>query len=465
MRFQTINPATGHTVREFETIGSQEASEMAKRAKEAFVRWSRLEVGERAAYMRRLAEALRKGSADYAHLMTLEMGKPITQSKAEVEKCAWTAEVYAENGERWLEDEIVKTDSEQSRVAFQPLGLVLSIMPWNFPFWQALRFAVPSLLAGNVTILRHSNVVPECALAIEDAFKGAGFPDHVFSTAITDHAVVAELISGSHVDAVSVTGSVEVGTKIAEAAAKNLKKVVLELGGSDAFVVLEDADIPFAGKGAAQGRLINSGQSCIAAKRFVVVESVAEEFTRSFVEAMGRARTGDPEDEKTEVGPLVREEQVSEVEAQVEDAVAKGAKLLLGGKRPAGSGFFYPPTVLGSTTPQMRVIREEVFGPVGPVIVAKDADHAVRIANDSEFGLGASVWSTDEKAAWDVARRLEAGAVFINSIVKSDPRMPFGGVKKSGIGRELSKYGLKEFVNVKSINVYRPPKGFRGSAA
>ena len=438
---------------------------MAKRAKEAFVRWSRLEVGERAAYMRRLAEALRKGSADYAHLMTLEMGKPITQSKAEVEKCAWTAEVYAENGERWLEDEVVKTDSEQSRVVFQPLGLVLSIMPWNFPFWQALRFAIPSLLAGNVTILRHSNVVPECALAIEQAFKRAGFPEHVFSTAITDHAVVTELISSSLVDAVSVTGSVEVGRKIAETAAKNLKKIVLELGGSDAFVVLEDADIPFAGRGAAQGRLINSGQSCIAAKRFVVVESVAEEFTQSFVESMSQARTGDPEDEKTEVGPLVREEQVQEVEAQVEDAVAKGAKLLLGGKRSAGSGFFYPPTVLGNTTPQMRVIREEVFGPVGPVIVAKDTTDAIRIANDSEFGLGASVWSTDEKAARDAARRLEAGAVFINSIVKSDPRMPFGGVKKSGIGRELSKYGLKEFVNVKSINVYRPPKGFRGSAA
>lgn len=461
MKFHTINPATEEVIGEFDTFPSERVSRIAKEVKDQFGSWARLGVEERATHMRNLAAVLRKNSIEYSRLMTLEMGKPVSQSKAEIEKCAWMAEVYADNGKEWLHEETVRTDASRSTVSFQPLGLVLSIMPWNYPFWQALRFAVPCMTAGNVTILRHSNVVPQSALAIESAFAEAGFPGNVFRTVITDHDTVAELISSRHVDAVSITGSVGAGTTIAEMAGRNLKKVVLELGGSDPFVVLADADLSLTARGAAEGRLINSGQSCIAAKRFIVEAPIADEFTGAFVESMARMRTGDPMDETTNVGPLVREEQLREVESQVKDAVIKGAGVLLGGERPSGRGFFYLPTVLGKTSPDMRVVREEVFGPVAPIIVARDRAEAVRIANGSEFGLGASVWSGDEETALAVARDLEAGLVFINSVVKSDPRMPFGGVKKSGIGRELSKYGLKEFVNVKSTNLYEPPGGFK----
>jgi succinate-semialdehyde dehydrogenase/glutarate-semialdehyde dehydrogenase len=460
-RFQTVNPASGEVIGEYETITSQQALEVARRAREAFNSWRRLDIGERADYLRRLAGVLRKNLREYAELITLEMGKPIRQARAEVEKCAWTAEVFAENGERWLEEEVVGTDAWKSLVRFEPLGVVLSVMPWNFPFWQPLRFGIPALLAGNVSVLRHSNIVPGCALAIERAFAEAGFPDYVFKTIITDHDVVADLIASRYIDGVSFTGSVAAGARIGELAGRNLKKCVLELGGSDPFIVLEDADMDFTCSNAAQARLVNSGQSCIAAKRFIVVESRAEEFTRLFTEYMGRLVVGDPMDERTDVGPLVREERVRELEAQVEDAVLRGARILMGGRRMARKGFFYEPTVLANVTLGMRVMNEEVFGPVAPIVVARDEAEAIEIANKSEFGLGASIWTRSEEKAMRVAGQLECGIVFVNGMVKSDPRMPFGGVKKSGIGRELSKYGLREFVNIKGITIYEPRGGFK----
>lgn len=382
------------------------------------------------------------------------MGKPIKQGVAEVEKCAWTAEVYADNGEKWLEEELVQADGKKHIVTFEPLGVILSVMPWNFPFWQALRFGIPTLTAGNVSILRHSNVVPMCALTIEEAFKEAGFPENVFRTIITDHKLVASLIRSDLINGVTVTGSVGVGSRVGQLAGKYIKKFVLELGGSDPFVVLEDANIQFACKSAAQGRLINSGQSCIAAKRFIVVKEIAEEFTEKFVEFTKALKVGNPLEQDTDVGSLVNEQQRQLLEAQVKDAVDKGATVLTGGKRIEGRGFFYEPTILSNVKKNMKVVKEEVFGPVAPIIVVKNEKEAIRVANDSEFGLGASVWSTNEEGVIRVARALQAGAVFVNGIVKSDPRLPFGGIKKSGIGRELSHYGLKEFVNIKAINIY-----------
>jgi acyl-CoA reductase-like NAD-dependent aldehyde dehydrogenase len=386
--------------------------------------------------------------------MTMEMGKPISQSEAEVEKCAWTAEVYAENTESWTSDELYQTDAALSYVTLQPLGVVLSIMPWNFPFWQAFRFAIPALVMGNTSILKHSNACPASSLAIESAFREAGASEGVFTSVIADHEVATALIGSEYVQGVSLTGSVEAGSKIGETAGKNLKKFVLELGGSDPFIVLEDADAAKAGQVGANARLINSGQSCIAAKRFIVVRSVAEKFTDSFVGEFEKKKMGDPMDPKTDVGPLFNKEAVATLDAQVRDAVSKGAKVAVGGAAQGGAGAFYEPTVLENVTLGMQVMRDEVFGPVAPVYVVADEREAIRVANDSSFGLGASLWTSDPKKADSVARMIQSGMVFVNALVKSDPRIPFGGIKKSGMGRELSRYGLREFVNVKSVNVY-----------
>lgn len=404
--------------------------------------------------MRRLANALRKKKKEYSTLITSEMGKPIVQSEAEVEKCAWTAEVYAENGEDWLAEEIAKTDAKLSYVTFQPLGVVLSIMPWNFPFWQAFRFAIPALLAGNGSILRHSNICPGSSLAIEESFQDAGFPDDIFRSVITTHEVVSDMIRSDFIQGVSLTGSIEAGEQVGELAARNLKKFVLELGGSDPFIVLADANIRSAAKTGVEARLINSGQSCIAAKRFIVVKPVAEEFIEEFVRQMERKRTGDPMDSSTDVGPLVNRQQVRVLDSQVKEAVAKGAKVRLGGRPVHGLGAFYEPTVLSNVSTKMKVMKEEVFGPVAPIYVADNEEEAIEVANKSDFGLGASLWTSDATRARDSSTKIQAGVVFVNALVKSDPRMPFGGIKRSGIGRELSKYGLREFVNVKSINMY-----------
>ena len=454
MKFRTINPATEEVIAEYDIMPKDEILSVAEQCHDAFIQWKSMDVSARASYFRRLAQVLRHNKEKYARLMTLEMGKPIKQSLTEVEKCAWTAEVYADNGAKWLEEEVVQADGKKHFVAYEPLGVVLSIMPWNFPLWQAFRFGIPTLMAGNASVLKHSNVVPQCAMAIEEAFSEAGFPKNLFRAVISDHESIAHLIKSDFIQGVSLTGSTYAGSRVAELAGKHLKKVVLELGGSEPFIVLEDADVESAAKNAVTGRTINSGQSCIASKRFIVEKKVFKEFSELFTKYMKNLRVDDPMLMETDVGPLVNEDQVEQIDEQVKDAVKKGAEVLAGAKRPERRGFFYMPTVLSNVTANMKVFNEEVFGPVAPVIIANDEKEAVEIANNSEYGLGASIWTKDESKALKIARKIEAGCVFINSVVKSDPRMPLGGVKKSGIGRELSKYGLREFVNIKGVNVY-----------
>ncbi len=452
---QTVNPATGEALQTYELLSIDDSLSRIRGAHEAYKQnWSKLTISERCEYLKRLAKTLRSKKNEYARQMTLEMGKPIAQSESEVEKCAWTAEVYAEKAEKWLAEEVAETDAQLSYVTYQPLGVILSIMPWNFPFWQVFRFAIPALAAGNTTVLRHSNVCAGSAQAIEESFAIAGFPEGVFSSIVTDHEVVSKLIESDLIQGVSFTGSVEAGQVIGELAGRNLKKCVLELGGSDPFIVLGDADVEKAARVGAEARLISCGQSCIAAKRFIVVELVAERFTSEFAREFERKKVGDPMDRETDVGPLASQTQVTKLDGQVKDALAKGAEPVVGGEPRPGVGAFYEPTVLVKVNEQMKVMREEVFGPVAPIFKVGTEAEAIKAANHSELGLGASLWTSDSKKAKRLAAEIESGIVFVNGLVKSDPRMPFGGVKKSGIGRELSKYGLKEFVNTKSVNIY-----------
>jgi succinate-semialdehyde dehydrogenase / glutarate-semialdehyde dehydrogenase len=457
--FDVVSPATGEKIETFELLSEQDVLEVARRASDAFeTNWSRLSLGERADYLGKLAKSLRAKKSDYANIMTQEMGKPITQAESEIEKCAWTAEVYSKKASEWVRTDYAETDAKESYVIEQPLGVVLSVMPWNFPFWQVIRFAVPALLMGNTSILRHSNVCPGSALAIEESFKNAGFPEGVFTTIITDHEAVATLVASDFVRGVSLTGSVEAGRRIGELAGKNLKKCVLELGGSDPFIVLEDSNVEQAAKVGVEARLLNSGQSCICAKRFIVADDIAKEFTEQFVSEMERRKTGNPLDRNTDVGPLVNKGAVRTIEDQVADAVRNGAHVELGGKTRDSPGSFYEPTVLTGIKEGMRAMREEVFGPVAPIFTFSEEKEAIRIANNSEFGLGASLWTESNEKASLYSRRIQSGMVFVNALVKSDPRIPFGGIKNSGIGRELGKYGLQEFVNVKTINIYETPK-------
>lgn len=454
MRIETLNPATEVLVESYKTQTVEDVLGVLAQVLGAFTDWRDLSVSDRAAFLPRLATVLRAHSERFASLITLEMGKPIRESRAEIEKCAWLCEVYAENAEAWLAEETVEADGHKHRVVYAPLGIVLSIMPWNFPFWQALRFAVPGLTAGNASILKHASNVPGCARAIEEAFVLAGYPANVFRMVFADHAAVAALIADPRVAGVSLTGSTEAGALVAAEAGRHLKKVVLELGGSDPFIVLEDSDIEAAARGALTGRMLCTGQSCIAAKRFIAVETVAAAFSARFAALMGELAIGDPMDSATQVGPMVNARAREELEAQLADTLAAGARLLCGGERLDRPGYYFAPTVVADVTPAMRLAREEVFGPVAPILVVKDEGEAIRVANDSDFGLGASVWTRDIARGERVARQLEAGSVFVNSIVKSDPRMPFGGVKQSGLGRELSSFGLREFTNVKGLNVY-----------
>ena len=454
MEFKTINPATGKTIKAWQTMGSEEVWETARLTGAAFQKWRGLTTAQRVPYFKKLAGVLRDNLEDWAVLITTEMGKPITEARAEIEKCAWMTEVYAANAAAWLADENVEVDGRRHTVIFQPLGVVFSIMPWNYPFWQALRFAVPGLMAGNTSLLKHASNVTGCAFAIEDAFVQAGFPADVFRTIVPDYETVSALIASDIVQGVSLTGSTQVGRHIGAEAGRNLKKVVLELGGSDPFIVLEDADIEFTARGAVTGRMLTAGQSCIASKRFIVVEEIAEAFAARFTELMTELKVGDPLSEDTQVGSLVNPAAVTELEEQLAQSVALGARVLCGGEKLPGPGCFFPPTVVADTRPGMRLVDEEVFGPIAPIITVKDQAEAVALANASEFGLGGSVWTRDLVRGEKLAREVESGTLFINSITKSDPRMPFGGVKNSGLGRELSHYGLKEFVNVKGINVY-----------
>jgi len=452
----TRNPATGRKLRDYplmtraEVLGALETAARAQRD------WAAQPAAARAGLLVPLAAVLRDGAERYARLMTEEMGKPLAEARAEVEKCAWLCEFYAENAPRWLADEPVQADGLEHLVVYEPLGVILSIMPWNYPFWQALRFGVPTLAAGNASLLKHASSVTGCGLAIEEAFAAAGFPAGLFRTVVTDHATVAELIGRDEIRGVSLTGSTEVGARVAELAGRHLKKVVLELGGSDPFIVLEDADLEQAARGAVTGRMLCTGQSCIASKRFIVVREVAEAFSRRFAELMAELHVGDPLEERTQVGAIVNEHELAALEEQLAEAVDRGARVLTGGRRLPGPGCFLPPTVVADVSPDMRVAREEVFGPIAPILVVEDEDEAVALANDSDFGLGGSVWTRDLDRGRRVARRIESGAVFVNHFTKSDPRMPFGGVKKSGLGRELARFGLHEFVNIKGINVYGP---------
>jgi acyl-CoA reductase-like NAD-dependent aldehyde dehydrogenase len=451
MKIQSINPATETVNQEFELFTKEQITEICKDSKKAFQDWKNFELNERISLILKLAATLRSHKEVYARLITIEMGKPYKESLAEVEKCAWTCEIYAANAEKWLQDESVSTEAKKTFIVFEPLGTILAVMPWNFPFWQALRCAIPALTAGNVIILRHSNSVPMCAIAIEEAFKISGFPDGVFRTVITDHLAIKKMINSDFIDGVSLTGSTEAGIEIAKSAARNIKKSVLELGGSDPFIVLEDADIELTAMKAKEGRNLSSGQSCIAAKRFIVVQSISDEFTNKLVSITKETIIGDPMDTKTEIGPLANKQQIEKLEDQVKDAVSKGAKIECGGKRKGDKGYFYEPTVITNIQKNMKVAKDEVFGPVSPIIIAKNEKEALKIANSTSFGLGASIWTKDLEKGERMARQINAGMVYVNGIVRSDPRLPFGGVKESGLGRELSRYGLLEFTNIKSI--------------
>jgi len=455
MVMQSINPATEEVLRTFEEMSTQEVDSALQQVHEAFPRWRKTSFEERSAGLRAVARVLREDKAHWAGLITAEMGKPIVEAEAEIEKCAWNCDFYAEAAPGFLAPEHIKTDADESYVAFEPLGTVLAIMPWNFPFWQVLRFLAPALMAGNTSVLKHASNVPQCALGIEEVIRRAGLPEGVFRALLVPGSGVEKLIGDPRVQAITLTGSSEVGEKVASEAGRNLKKQVLELGGSDPFVVLADADLDAAAKTAARARNQNSGQSCIAAKRFIVEETVADEFVEKFAAAVKALRVGDPSARDTNVGPLARGDLRESLVTQVDASLKKGAHAVIGGTVIDRRGYFYAPTVLDGVSLDMPAFREETFGPVAAVVRAKDPDEAVRLANDTEYGLGAALWTGDIERAKQLASRIEAGAVFINGMVASDPRMPFGGVKRSGYGRELGSYGIREFCNIQTVVLSR----------
>ena len=461
---ESINPATAEVIATFEQFTPAQVEQALVEADTAFRHWRTQSFAERSKVMRRAAELLRQRKERYAGLITAEMGKPITQAEAEVEKCAWVCEYFADNAERFLARRTEKTNAKLSYVAFEPLGVVLAVMPWNFPFWQVFRFAAPTLMAGNTAILKHATNVPQCTLAIEEVFRDAGFPRGALRTVLVPGSAVEAMIDDPRVRAVTLTGSNATGEKVAAAAGRVIKKTVLELGGSDPFIVLQDADLGAAAAMAVRSRFQNGGQSCIAAKRFIVVASVAEEFERRFVEGIRKLKMGDPTDRTVDVGPLARADLRDTVDRQVRESVAQGARVVLGGAPQPGRGYFYQPTLLAvgphpltpspsgrGGTLDLPAWREEIFGPVAVLVRAKDTDAAIELANDTIYGLGANLWTRDLERAQVLAARIEAGSVFINGMVASDPRLPFGGVKQSGYGRELSDFGIHEFVNIQTV--------------
>jgi succinate-semialdehyde dehydrogenase / glutarate-semialdehyde dehydrogenase len=451
MTIKSINPATGETIKTYEEMTPQEATSAVSEAHKIWNSWRKTSFAERGRLMTRAASILRERKSELARLMAVEMGKPLKQGIAEAEKCAWVCDYYAENAENHLAPDVIRTDGSNSYVAFEPLGVVLAVMPWNFPFWQVFRFAAPALMAGNTGVLKHSSNVPGCALEIQEIFIHAGFPKGAFRTLLIGSGQVQSVIEHPLVRAVTLTGSTPAGKSVAAQAGAVLKKTVLELGGSDPYLVLDDADLDLAVQTCVNSRLINSGQSCINAKRFIVVESALPLFTERYVGLMKSKKVGDPLFEETEVGPMARHDLRDELHQQVLGSVERGAKLLLGGKIPSGPGAYYPPTVLAEVRPGMPAYDDELFGPVAAIIRARDEHDAVRIANDSVFGLGAAVFTRDLGRGERIARELEAGSTFVNALVASDPRLPFGGIKQSGYGRELGSYGIKEFVNIKTV--------------
>jgi acyl-CoA reductase-like NAD-dependent aldehyde dehydrogenase len=451
-KLMTVNPATEEILNEYDIMTKEKINESVRRAKEAFSDWKK-DIHHRADSLYAFAREFRKNRENLARTSTQEMGKAIKESRSEIDKCAWTIEYYADNGKIFTSDEVVNTDARKSVIIFEPLGVIGSIMPWNFPYWQALRFAAPSLMAGNTIVLKPASATMQCGIEIEKTFINAGIPKGIFQT-LTGDSSIAETLIDSDINAVTFTGSVPVGGKVAQRATSQLKKTVLELGGSDPFIVCEDADIEKASTGAVKGRFINCGQSCIASKRFIVTKKIASEFIEEFVTKTEKLKVGDPLSDDTDIGPLVNANSLSNIESLVAKSVKQGAEVVTGGERTNSKGFFYRPTIMKNVSPKMDIATEEVFGPLAPVITVENEKDAMKIANDSKYGLGASIWTQDLEKADMLSRAIESGIVTVNNVVVSDPRVPFGGIKKSGFGRELSRYGMLEFVNVKSVRFY-----------
>lgn len=450
MALKSINPYTNRIIEEFEEFSEKTLDLVMNRSAAAFETWRKSQAGLRKSLMLEVSRLLKENTAEYAGSITAEMGKPIKESKAEIEKCAWVCEFYASHAENFLRPEIVRTDASESYVLFEPLGTVLGIMPWNFPFWQAFRFAVPTIMAGNTVLLKHASNVQICARHIENIFTKAGFPPGVFQNLVLGSDKVEKIIENDIVKAVSLTGSEPAGRKVAESAGRKLKKSLLELGGSNAFIVLDDADLEKAVETGVKARMQNAGQSCIAAKRFIVHEKIAEQFISLFTKKLQSLHTGDPAGTDTDIGPLASIQQAENAGKQVSSSVEMGARIITGGYP---RGAFYPPTLLADVKPGMPVFDEEVFGPVAPVIIARDAAEAIALSNRSNFGLGVSLFTNDPEKAKELIPEFNEGSVFINALVKSDPRLPFGGIKRSGYGRELSVQGIREFVNVKTVYI------------
>lgn len=451
---QSINPANLQLIKTYHSMLPSEVNNIIDLTADAFEKWKETSFGHRSNLMMKAAQVLKAKREEYSELMTLEMGKPISQSKAEVEKCAWVCEYYADNAEKFLKDELIQTDASKSFVTYQPLGTVLAVMPWNFPFWQVFRFAAPGLMAGNAGILKHASNVSGCALAIEEVFREAGFPENLFRTILVPSSQMEAVIKNKKIKAVTLTGSVTAGKAVAKTAGSVLKKTVMELGGSDPYIILEDADLEMASETCVNARLINGGQSCIAAKRFIIVEKVYDQFEKLFIAKIKSKKMGDPFDESNHIGPQASVLLRDELHQQVVKSVELGAKLLLGGEIPETVGAWYPPTVLSNVKKGMPAYDEELFGPVAAIIKVKDENQAIEFANDSIFGLGAAVFTRDyERGEKIAAEKLQAGCCFVNAFVKSDPRLPFGGIKESGYGRELSSFGIREFVNIKTVYI------------
>lgn len=451
MSIRTINPTTGEVLETFELSSQEQIDAALQEVHQTFLRWRTTTFAERAEHLRNVARYLREHKARLARIAVLEMGKSIVEAEAEVEKCAWVCDYFAEHAASILADERLASSATESYVAFRPLGVVLAVMPWNFPYWQVFRFAAPALMAGNTAILKHASNVSRVALEIERIFQEAGLPQGVFRTILVPGAETAKLIADPRIAAVTLTGSELAGVEVAGASGRALKKTVLELGGSDAFIVLEDADLEQAAQVAVTARFQNNGQSCIAAKRFIVVEAVADEFERLFAANVAKLKVGDPLERETQIGPLARQDLCESLDQLVQQSVQQGARVLLGGKQRDGQGSFYEPTILTHVTPTMPVFSEETFGPVAAVIRARDAEHALELANDSQFGLSSNLWTRNLEQARLLASHIEAGGVFINGMTASDPRLPFGGIKSSGYGRELSAFGIREFVNIQTV--------------
>ena len=450
----SINPTNNKPIITYDETSSEESLKIISLADDGFTIWKETSFAHRSALMKNAARVLRENSEEYSVLMTMEMGKPILQSRAEVEKCAWVCDYFAENAEKFLADEIIKTEATKSFVSYQPIGVILAIMPWNFPFWQVFRFAAPNLMAGNAGLLKHASNVSGCALAIENVFRKAGFPENLFRTLLVKSKNSKKIISNEKIRAVTLTGSVPAGKSVASLAGSLIKKTVLELGGGDPYVILKDADLEKAAMSCVTSRLINAGQSCIAAKRFIIVGSVYDKFEKLYLDLMAKKTMGDPLDEKNDLGPQASLQLRDELHDQVLRSVKQGAELILGGTIPDMAGAYYPPTILRNVKPGMAAFDEELFGPVAALIKANDEEDAIELANKSIFGLGAAVFTKDIERGERIAKeKLNAGCCFVNDFVKSDPRLPFGGIKESGYGRELSLFGIKEFVNIKSVYI------------